>query len=210
MSGGLFCFGKASLGILIYNFFLTMPDNDTFLSGTKRLFAYYKELGERAIDQLDDIQIDWRPNAESNSVALLVHHLGGNMLSRFTDFLTTDGEKPWRNREAEFDTGFKDKKTMMEFWDRGWGTLFRAFESLKENEDEEAIVYIRNEGHTVRDAILRQLAHYASHVGQIIYIAKILKNEDWVSLSIPRGASGQFNESKFSKEKGVRHFTGKD
>jgi uncharacterized damage-inducible protein DinB len=188
---------------------MIMTTKDTFFSGTRKLFAYYKGLGEKAIDQLDDEQISWRPDEGSNSIALLVHHLSGNMLSRFTDFLTADGEKPWRDREAEFDTGYPDKLAMMESWEKGWSAVFDAMDGLKEDQDEEAIVYIRNEGHSVRDALLRQLAHYASHVGQIIYIAKMMKGDSWVSLSIPKGGSKRFNERKFSQEKDIRHFTDK-
>jgi hypothetical protein len=186
-----------------------MKNTTTFFGGTRMLFAYYKKLGEKAIEQLDEEQIMWRPNETSNSIALLVHHLSGNMLSRFMDFLTADGEKPWRDREAEFEVGYKSKAGMLESWEKGWNAVFTAMDSLKDGEDEDRVVYIRNEGHSVRDALLRQLAHYASHVGQIIYIAKMLKADAWVSLSIPKGASKQFNADKFSQEKAVRHFTDK-
>lgn len=132
-------------------------NNSAFLSGTKKLFQYYKSLGEKAIGQLDDDQINSRPNEASNSIALIVHHLSGNMLSRFTDFLTSDGEKPWRDREAEFEVGYKDKAEMMQAWDKGWNQLFETIDSLTET-DLEKIVYIRNEGQSVMDALQRQLA----------------------------------------------------
>lgn len=182
--------------------------NSTFLSGTKKLFQYYKGLGEKAIAQVSDDQINWRPNEASNSIALIVHHLSGNMLSRFTDFLTSDGEKSWRNREAEFEVGFKDKAEMMAAWEKGWGQLFQTIDSLT-YADLDKIIYIRNEGQTVQDAFQRQLAHYPHHVGQIVYIAKMLKGADWQSLSIPKGGTAAYNQGKFSEEKAIRHFTDK-
>lgn len=182
--------------------------NSNFLSGTKKLFLYYKGLAEKAIAQLDDDQINWRPNEASNSVALIIHHLSGNMLSRFTDFLTSDGEKSWRNREAEFEIGYKDKGEMMEAWENGWNQLVQTIDSLTES-DLDRIIYIRNEGQTVQDALQRQLAHYPHHIGQILYIAKMLKANDWKSLSIPKGGTAAYNQGKFSEEKAIRHFTDK-
>jgi len=179
-----------------------------FLSGTKKLFQYYKGLGEKAIAQLNDEQINWRPNEASNSVALIVHHLNGNMLSRFTDFLTSDGEKSWRNREAEFEVGYKDKAELLQAWENGWNRLFETIDSLTEA-DLDKIIFIRNEGQTVMDALQRQLAHYPHHVGQILYVAKILKGDGWQSLSIPKGGTAGYNQNKFSQEKEVRHFTDK-
>lgn len=179
-----------------------------FLTSTRKLFTHYKELGEKAIAQLSDEDINWRPNAASNSIAILVHHLSGNMLSRFTDFLTSDGEKPWRDRDAEFDQGYKSKEEMLEAWNGGWQKVFEAIDGSKE-EDLDKVVYIRNEGQTVTDALQRQLAHYASHVGQILYIGKSLKGDGWKSLSIPKGQSRGFNQDKFAKEKTIRHFTDK-
>jgi hypothetical protein len=179
-----------------------------FLSGTKKLFQYYKNLGEKAIAQIDDTQINWQPNAASNSIAIIVHHLTGNMLSRFTDFLTTDGEKPWRNREAEFEQSYKDKAEMMQAWEKGWSKLFQAIDSLTEA-DLERIIYIRNEGQSVMDALQRQLAHYPHHVGQILYIAKMLKGDDFQSLSIPKGNSSAYNQNKFAQDKSIGHFTDK-
>src|SRR5687768_11751076 len=116
-----------------------------FITSTRKLFQYYKGLGEKTFDQLNDEQINWRPNEASNSIALIVHHLSGNMLSRFTDFLTSDGEKSWRNREAEFEVGYANKQDMIEAWNKGWAVVFQAIDSLKE-EDLERIIYIRNEG----------------------------------------------------------------
>jgi hypothetical protein len=179
-----------------------------FISSAEKLFRYYKGLGEKAIAQLDDAGVIAQPNDASNSIALIIHHLSGNMLSRWTDFLTADGEKPWRNREAEFDQTYPDKKTMMEAWEKGWSCLFDALRSLRP-EDLSRIVYIRNEGQTVMEAIQRQLAHYPHHVGQIIFQAKVLKGAEFQSLSIPKGNSAGYNQAKFSEEKSVRHFTDK-
>src|SRR4051812_22327880 len=177
-----------------------------FLTSSVKLFRYYKKLGEGAIAQLNDQEVLARPNEASNSIALIVHHLSGNMLSRWTDFLTSDGEKPWRDREAEFDEQYPDKKTMMEAWEKGWSVLLNTLESLKP-EDLGKIIYIRNEGQSVMEAIQRQLAHYPHHVGQIVYQAKAIKGDVFTSLSIPKGKSNSFNSSKFSQEKARKHFT---
>ncbi len=179
-----------------------------FLISTRKLFQYYKGLGEKAIDQLGDEHISWKPDEASNSIALIVHHLSGNMLSRFTDFLTSDGEKSWRDRDSEFEVGYKSKAEMMDAWQKGWTKVFEAIDSVTED-DLERIVYIRNEGHTVTDALQRQLAHYASHIGQILYIGKMIKGNDWKSLSIPKGQSAGFNQARFQEEKTIRHFTDK-
>jgi hypothetical protein len=183
-----------------------MTNEENFLESSTKLFHYYKSLAEKAIDQLDDRQVLEKPNEASNSIALIVHHISGNMLSRFTDFLTTDGEKPWRNREAEFDEAYADKKAMLESWEKGWICLFTALDALTPA-DVSRIIYIRNEGQTVLEAIQRQLAHYSSHIGQILYQAKVLKGNDFKSLSIPKGGSGDFNKVKFGKEKERKHFT---
>jgi hypothetical protein len=185
---------------------MSQPDSQNFLESSLKLFRYYKGLGEKAIAQLDDKQVLQKPNNASNSIALIVHHLSGNMLSRFTDFLTTDGEKPWRNRENEFDEDYPDKASMMKAWDDGWKCLFTALEPLKPA-DLGTIIYIRNEGQTVLEAIQRQLAHYSSHIGQIIYQAKILKGDEFNTLSIPKGGSVDFNKDKFGQEKTRKHFT---
>lgn len=180
----------------------------TFLESSIKLFQYYKKLGEGAINQLNDQEVLMRPNDASNSIALIVHHMSGNMLSRWTDFLTSDGEKSWRNREAEFEQEYPDKKAMLEAWEKGWKCLFDALQGLKP-EDLSKIIYIRNEGQSVMDAILRQLAHYPHHVGQILFQAKAIKGNDFKSLSIPKGGSGTYNQAKFNEEKSIRHFTDK-
>ncbi|GAA0874714.1 DUF1572 domain-containing protein [Wandonia haliotis] len=179
---------------------------NSYLTSLQKQFLYYKSLGEKAINQLEEEQLYLQFNPESNSIAILVHHLAGNMLSRFTDFLTTDGEKSWRNRDAEFTNPFQSKKELLEHWDKGWNCLFNTLEELTES-DLEKTVYIRNDGHTVTEALNRQLAHYPYHIGQIVFIAKVLKNEDWQTLSIPRNQSSEYNSRKFSQEKEKRHFT---
>ncbi len=183
-----------------------MSNEENFLESSKKLFRYYKGLGEKAIEQLSDEQVLSKPNAASNSIALIVHHLSGNMVSRFTDFLTTDGEKPWRNRESEFEESYADKKLMMDAWEKGWVCLFNALDTLHP-EDLSKIIYIRNEGQSVLEAIQRQLAHYPHHIGQILYQAKILKGDEFKSLSIPKGGSNDFNKEKFGQEKERKHFT---
>ncbi len=171
-----------------------------------RQFMLYKQLGEKAIAQLDDTELNWQANEDSNSIANIVKHLWGNMLSRWTDFLTTDGEKPWRERDAEFEPKAMDRATVMKLWEDGWQCLFAALDSITD-EDLGRIIYIRNEGDTVLSAINRQISHYAYHVGQIVYVSKLRVKEDWQSLSIPRNKSAEYNAGKFEQEKSERHFT---
>lgn len=178
----------------------------SYLESLKKQFLFYKTLGEKAMEQLEEEQLFWQYNKESNSIAILVHHITGNMLSRFTDFLTSDGEKSWRNRDSEFINGFADKEELMAYWNNGWNCLMNALGQISES-DLETIVYIRNEGHTVVEALNRQLAHYPYHIGQIIFIAKMMKNEEWKTLSIARNKSSEYNERKFSQVKERRHFT---
>ena len=128
------------------------------------------------------------------------------MLSRWTDFLTTDGEKDWRERDAEFKNDIRTREELLQKWNEGWSCLLNAIGSLKE-EDLEKIIYIRNMGHTVTEAINRQLAHYPSHIGQIIFLGKMINNEEWRSLSIPPGTSQAYNAQKFEKPKHIEHFT---
>jgi hypothetical protein len=178
----------------------------SYLNSIRKEFQYYKHLGDKTINQLNDKELCWQYNEESNSIAIIVKHLWGNMLSRWTDFLTADGEKPTRDRESEFENDIKGKQQLLQKWNEGWGCLFNAVNSLTEK-DLSTIIYIRNEGHTVTEAINRQVAHYAYHVGQIVFIGKMIKGREWESLSIPRGKSQQFNAHKFSKEKHEGHFT---
>lgn len=180
--------------------------NTTYLESIRKQFEYYKMLGDKTIDQLPDDKLFWQYNEESNSIAIIVKHLYGNMLSRWTDFLTTDGEKEWRNRDAEFENNINSKEILIEMWEEGWKCFFNALNPLNA-EDLNRIIYIRNEGHTVLEAINRQLAHYPYHVGQMVFIGKMICNESWVSLSIPKGKSKSYNTEKFSKEKQNKHFT---
>lgn len=179
-----------------------------FLESSIKFFKYYKKLGEGAMAQLTDEQVLAKPNESSNSIALIVHHLSGNMLSRWTDLLTSDGEKEWRNREAEFDEAYPNKAAMMDAWEKGWKCLFDALELLGPD-DLLKVVYVRNEGQTVLEAIQRQLAHYPHHVGQILFQAKALKGTEFQSLSIPKGGSDAFNRQYFEQPKEVRHPTDK-
>ena len=176
-----------------------------YLESTIKQFRYYKQLGEKAINQINEHDLFDSPNSESNSIAIIVQHLSGNMLSRFTDFLISDGEKEWRNRDGEFEQTISNKQDLLDKWEEGWKCLFKVLESLNE-EDLLKIIYIRNEGHTVVEAINRQLAHYPYHIGQIVYKAKISASQ-WTSLSIPKKCSDSYNQDKFSQEKCVRNFT---
>ncbi|HUM51118.1 MAG TPA: DUF1572 domain-containing protein [Chitinophagales bacterium] len=180
----------------------------TYLASTQKLFAYYKKLGDDAMEQVADEKLFFQPNEDSNSIAIIVQHIAGNMLSRWTDFLTTDGEKDWRNRDAEFEANITNRQDLLVFWNKGWNCLFGAMNSLTET-DLEKTIYIRNEGHTVVEAINRQLAHYPYHVGQLIFLAKMLNTMEWESLSIPKNKSQDYNQDKFSKEKGDAFFTDK-
>lgn len=172
----------------------------------RKQFIYYKQLGEQTIEQLTDEQLLWQANEDSNSITMILNHVIGNQLSRFTDFLTSDGEKSWRNRDAEFEKILWTKEETLKRWKIGWECLFAALDSLTEY-DLNKIVYIRNIGHSVFEALTRQLAHYASHIGQIIFIGKILRGNEWTSLSIPKGNSEQYNTEKFTTPKARGHFT---
>ncbi len=178
----------------------------SFLRSIKKEFGYYKNLGEKSFAQLSDEALFWTTNAESNSIAIIVNHLHGNMLSRWTDFMTADGEKEWRDRDGEFENQIKTRDELITKWDAGWTCLFDALEKLNK-EDLEEIIYIRNMGHTVTEAIHRQLAHYAYHVGQIVALAKQIQKDEWESLSIAKGKSKGYNKELFSIAKRIEHFT---
>ncbi|AQW96112.1 DUF1572 family protein [Elizabethkingia anophelis] len=180
--------------------------NDGYLQSVKKQFSYYKALAEKTFAQLTEEQLFWQYNEESNSIAIIAKHLAGNMLSRWTDIFNTDGEKEWRNRDAEFENDFQSKVELIEFWNKGWNIFQTTLESLKD-EDLEKVIYIRNQGHTVLEAINRQLAHYPYHVGQIVFIGKMICNQNWESLSIPRNTSADYNQNMFNKPKHRAHFT---
>jgi len=176
-----------------------MNIGNEFLKSTIKRLSYYKELGDKTFDQLGEADFHCTPNTESNSIAIIIQHMAGNMLSRWTGFLTTDGEKDWRNRDTEFEEQNLTKQQLIVFWQKGWDCLFNSLRSLTE-EDLLKTIYIRSEGLLVIDAINRQLAHYPYHVGQIIHIAKIIKGKNWNTLSIPKGQSQEFNNTAETKD----------
>ncbi|WP_026705383.1 DUF1572 family protein [Flavobacterium soli] len=183
-----------------------MEANTAYLESVKKQFLYYKTLGEKAFEQIEPEQLFISLNENTNSIAVIVKHLSGNMLSRWTDFLTTDGEKEWRNRDAEFEESITTKEELLSFWNKGWDCFITTLNTLETNHLSQ-IIYIRNEGHTVIEAINRQLAHYPYHIGQIVFYAKLLKQSEWNSLSIPKNNSTAYNVDKFSKEKTIKNFT---
>jgi len=170
-----------------------------FLSTAIRRLKYYKELGEKTFEQLSETDFHFQPNEASNSIATIIQHMYGNMISRWTNFLTEDGEKEWRQRDSEFEIHSYSKQQLIALWEKGWDCFFNALESLLEV-DLMKTIYIRKEPLTVIDAINRQLAHYPHHIGQILYIGKMVKNRDWKNLSVPKGQSNQYNSSKAIKD----------
>lgn len=167
----------------------------SYLQDSIGLFHYYKKLGERAMAQCPDDCLFVALDAESNSIAIIVKHIAGNIRSRWRDFLTTDGEKPDRHRDTEFETPPASRAELMEMWERGWKYVFEALEPLTEA-DLTRTVTIRSEPHSVMQAINRQIAHYAHHVGQILFLAKhfaFTRTGKWESLSVPRGKSAEIN-----------------
>ncbi len=183
-----------------------MEINDIYLESIKKQMLYYKTIAEKAMEQLSEEQLFIAVNEDTNSIGNIVKHMSGNMISRWTDFLTSDGEKPWRERDNEFESFTTSKADLLEIWNKGWKCFFNAIDSLEPNQLSQ-IIYIRNEGQTALDAINRQLAHYPYHIGQIVFYAKMLKKDDWDSLSIPKNKSNEYNSDKFSKDKSVKHFT---
>jgi hypothetical protein len=183
-----------------------MNATTSYLESVKKQFLYYKMLGEKAMEQLEAEQLFVAVNDDTNSIAVIVKHLSGNMLSRWTDFLTTDGEKETRNRDGEFENDLQTKEKVLEAWNKGWNCFLETLENLQPKQLSE-IIYIRNEGHTVIEAINRQLAHYPYHIGQIVFYSKQLKNSEWDSLSIPKNKSNSYNADKFAQEKSIKNFT---
>lgn len=176
-----------------------MTIGNEFLQTSIRRVKYYKELGEKTFEQLNDAELHYQPNAASNSIAIIIQHLAGNMLSRWTNFLTEDGEKEWRQRDEEFIVHSYNKEQLIDLWNKGWKCYLDTLESLKE-EDLLKTILIRQETLTVIDAINRQLAHYPYHVGQILYIGRIVKDEEWKNLSVPKGQSIQYNQGQDIKD----------
>jgi len=159
-----------------------------------REFHRTKQLAERAVAQLGDAQLHAQLDPESNSVAIIMVHMSGNLRSRWTDFLTTDGEKPWRHRDGEFDAQTLTRDTLLASWDEGWAVLFATLATLTDD-DLTRTVTIRGEGHTVLAALTRQLGHYSGHAFQIVFLAKHLAGPAWSTLSIGRGQSAAYNDS---------------
>ncbi len=172
---------------------------EEYLVTVIRRLKYYKQLCEQAFEQLEEKDFHWQPGSESNSIAVIVQHIAGNMLSRWTNFLTEDGEKEWRQRDDEFAVHEYSRKQLLEMWENGWKCLLDTLASLKAD-DLLKTIYIRKESLTAMDAINRQLAHYPYHIGQILYIGRMTKNENWKNLSIPKGRSQQYNQSASIKD----------
>ncbi|MBW3535175.1 MAG: DUF1572 domain-containing protein [Gemmatimonadetes bacterium] len=168
--------------------------NSTALRSTIAEFKRYKSLGEGVLDQIDEGELSRAPSAGVSSIATLVWHISGNLKSRFTDFLTTDGEKPWRDRESEFGERRASRSEVVEKWEDGWSALLSALDELGE-EDLERVVSIRGEPLQVIEALHRSLAHTSYHVGQMAYIGRIFRGGDWEYLSIPPGGTDQYNRS---------------
>ena len=176
---------------------------NSYIEDCTVLFRYYKKMAEKALAQCPDDALVATLDKESNSIAIIVKHLSGNMRSRWTDFLTTDGEKPDRDRDSEFEEAPKTRAQLLAAWDSGWTVLLDALDSLTDD-DLTKIVAIRNEPHSVMQAINRQMAHYASHLGQIIFLAKHFAGQNWRSLTVPRKASQQFTADVAAGKKSQR------
>lgn len=179
---------------------------NSYLSSIKKQFEYYKSLGDKTFHQLSEEELFIQQNESTNSIAIIAKHIAGNMVSRWTNFLTEDGEKPWRDRDDEFINTYQNKEDILSAWNKGWQCLFDALQHLSES-DLEKIIYIRNQGHSVVEAINRQLCHYSYHVGQIVLVGKLIKDNNWQLLSIPKNASKTYNKNKFDQDKTRKHFT---
>jgi hypothetical protein len=175
-----------------------MTHQENFIKSALFEFRRYKTLGDNTFLQLNDKELLWKYNETDNSISQIVKHISGNMLSRWTNFLTEDGEKSWRNRDTEFEHPFAVKTEMVTAWEQGWDCLFEALATVNTN-NFNAPIKIRNEEHTIIEAVNRQLAHYANHVGQIVLLGKMIKGSKWVSLSVPKDESQAFNSLKMGK-----------
>lgn len=167
-------------------------NTETYIQSVQKELHNYKTLADKAFMQIADEAFYREPDAESNSIAIIIRHLAGNMLSRWTDFYTADGEKDWRNRDDEFVEQTMSRAELLAFWEKGWHCCFHIIDNLQE-EDLDKTVYIRTKPLVVIDAINRQIAHYAYHVGQIVYLCRMYRRGEWQSLSIPRNKSEEFN-----------------
>lgn len=178
---------------------MALKHTTSYLEDSLAVLRYYQGLGERAMAQVGDEQLFAELDCQSNSIAIIVKHIAGNMRSRWTDFLTTDGEKPWRDRDSEFEAPAASRAELMGQWNGGWAVLYAALEPLTDA-DLARTVTIRGEPHSVMQAIHRQVAHYSYHVGQIVYLARHLSGGAWASLSVPRNQSAEFNRRVVSGE----------
>ncbi|NHN28270.1 DUF1572 family protein [Paenibacillus agricola] len=165
-----------------------MSIGSEYLKNATKIFHSVKKLGDGTLAQLTEEELHWKPSLESNHIAIIVKHLHGNMVSRWTDLLTTDGEKPSRDRDGEFEGGYASREALLEAWNVGWHTVFETMAALSED-DLMKTVMIRNSPLTVIDSISRQLQHYGYHVGQIVFLGKQIKDGEWKQLSVPRGES---------------------
>ena len=172
------------------------PFEKSYLTSARAELMRYKTMAEKTFNQLDDEQLFWHRSESDNSVAFIAKHIVGNMRSRWTNFFTEDGEKPWRHRDTEFEGPYSNRDEMLSSWHTSWDILFSVLDSIDED-NLNNMVKIRGEAHSVPAALNRQLAHYASHIGQIVFLGKMLKGESWTSLSIPKGKSDAFNATMF-------------
>lgn len=175
-----------------------MDTTAQFMSAIIYVFEYYKQLAERAVEQVPDEKLHAALDENTNSIAVIMKHIAGNQISRWTDFRTTDGEKPWRNRDNEFVDTFNNRAELMEYWDRGWSCTLETLKSLTA-EDFEKNIPIRGKAHTVPLAIERSLGHICYHVGQIVQVARIQAGDEWNTLTIPKGESEQFNKENWGE-----------
>jgi Protein of unknown function (DUF1572) len=175
------------------------------LQSSIKQFRYYKQLADKSMAHMSEADMHHQHNADENSIAILIKHLSGNMLSRWSNIFEEDGEKPFRNRDVEFETTELTKAELLTMWESGWNLLFATLVNLTEAQLSE-IIFIRNEGLTVSDAIIRQLCHYSYHCGQIVYKSKQLTDGSWQSLSIPKNESVAYNQTKFNQPKKQQHF----
>ncbi len=162
-------------------------------------FQSMKALGDKTFEQLTYEELHHTPTSESNSIAIIVKHLNGNMFSRWQDLFGSDGEKGNRDRDVEFEGGYVSKEELLTAWEAGWNLVFHTLQSLLD-EDLERTTKIRGEEHSILQAIQRQITHYSNHIGQIVYIGKMIKNDEWTTLSIPKGQSAQYNKAKFNEQ----------
>ncbi|MBI1343423.1 MAG: DUF1572 domain-containing protein [Terrimonas sp.] len=176
-----------------------MINGKEYLETVIKRVRYYKDLADRTFSQLEEKDFYFQPGAASNSIAVIIRHMAGNMLSRWTHFLEEDGEKAWRRRDDEFTIHQHTKKELLDYWEKGWSCFLDALQSLSEK-DLSKTVTIRQEPLSVVDAINRQLAHYPYHIGQIVFLGRMIKDEKWQNLSIPKGESVQFNQSAGPKD----------